>query len=80
MSILTAALAGCSSSGPTAADIARDACALARRVEQGKGNILSVALEANDLRKKASDHNISFSDVLSAAQNQCPDVIDNLGL
>lgn len=79
VSFVAVAAVGCSDDGPTANDIAREACDLARRVEQGQGNVVSVVLEGNEIRKKASANNISFSDVLSAAQRECPDVIGNLG-
>lgn len=73
-------LAASCSSGPSAADIAQEACTLARQVASGQVGVLSLTLQANEIRKKASDNNISFSDVLSEASKKCPDVIDQLGL
>jgi hypothetical protein len=67
------------SSGPSAADIAKESCDLARRAAAGTAGAASVLLEANDIRRKASANNIGFSDVLSEARRACPDVIDLLG-
>lgn len=79
MATMVVTLGACSS-GPTASDIAAEACSLARRVASGDVGLLALALETNAIREKAQSADIRFGEVLSESQRACPDVYSLLGL